>query len=191
MIRLSLPTLAWLAITAVAGTKAPSTSSVHDYIVECESSMCVEQLANNVQEKGGQVRHKFNSDIFHGVSMQLESISTAEQTIAELEELEGIRGVWPVQASTPVVEVGQENQKLGAASGDTQRHGASKRAADDVWPHLMTHVDKLHKKGFSGKGIKIAVVDTGVGFPVRCLCRLRTVSSISYLILIQRLHATD
>ncbi|KID75521.1 Thermophilic serine proteinase [Metarhizium brunneum] len=168
MIRLSLPTLAWLTITAVAGTKAPSTSSVHDYIVECESSVCVEQLANNVQEKGGQVRHKFNSDVFHGVSVQLESISTAEQTMAELEELEGIRGVWPVQASTPAVKVGQENQKLGAAgnlhSGDTQRHGAGKRAADDLWPHLMTHVDKLHKKGFSGQGIKIAVVDTGIDY---------------------------
>ena len=38
-----------------------------------------------------------------------------------------------------------------------------KRAASDTFsPHLMTQVNQLREKGFTGEGIKIAIVDTGV-----------------------------
>jgi subtilisin family serine protease len=29
-------------------------------------------------------------------------------------------------------------------------------------PHVMTQVDRLHAKGITGKGVKIAVIDSGV-----------------------------
>lgn len=37
--------------------------------------------------------------------------------------------------------------------------------ADTYSPHVMTQVDRLRNKGFVGKGIKVAVVDTGVSEP--------------------------
>jgi len=41
-----------------------------------------------------------------------------------------------------------------------------KRAASDSFaPHLMTQVNRLREKGFTGEGIKIAIIDTGVSRP--------------------------
>ncbi|KAM3454105.1 hypothetical protein NHJ6243_008967 [Beauveria neobassiana] len=33
-----------------------------------------------------------------------------------------------------------------------------------TWNHVMTQVDKLHAAGFTGSGIKIAIIDTGVNY---------------------------
>lgn len=32
-------------------------------------------------------------------------------------------------------------------------------------PYVMAQIDKLHAKGFTGKGTKVALIGTGVGFP--------------------------
>lgn len=37
-------------------------------------------------------------------------------------------------------------------------------ATDNFSPHKMTGVDKMHKAGYLGKGVRIAVVDTGVDY---------------------------
>lgn len=45
------------------------------------------------------------------------------------------------------------------ASGDvTQRQATT----DEFSPHVMTQVDRLRNQGVDGKGIKVAIVDTGV-----------------------------
>lgn len=43
-------------------------------------------------------------------------------------------------------------------------NGANAYANNTFSPHVMVQADKLHAKGITGKGIKIAVIDTGVSF---------------------------
>lgn len=36
-------------------------------------------------------------------------------------------------------------------------------------PHVMTQVDRLHAKGVTGKGTKVAIVDSGIDYTVSVL----------------------
>lgn len=40
-------------------------------------------------------------------------------------------------------------------------------AADTIGPHVMMQVDKLREKGFTGKGVRVAVIDSGVSLTVK------------------------
>ncbi|TQV92777.1 subtilisin [Cordyceps javanica] len=54
-----------------------------------------------------------------------------------------------------------------------RRDSRGYKARDTVdkapWTHIMTQVDKLHKEGYTGKGIKIGIVDTGVNYSIPAL----------------------
>ena len=58
-----------------------------------------------------------------------------------------------------VISTGYPNQAV-----RQPREHIQKRAADDptLSTHAMTGVDKLHEEGYTGSGIKVAVIDTGV-----------------------------
>ena len=32
-------------------------------------------------------------------------------------------------------------------------------------PHILAEIDKVHAKGITGKGVKVAIIDSGVGSP--------------------------
>ena len=42
--------------------------------------------------------------------------------------------------------------------------GDPKLPADTFSTHIMTGVDRLHAEGLSGRGIKVAVIDTGIDY---------------------------
>ncbi|KAM3440473.1 hypothetical protein MY4824_002187 [Beauveria thailandica] len=162
MVRLTSFTLAWLTAAAIASAQAPSNASVYTLIVECETSQHVELVAQDMQGKGGQVRHKMDSDIFRGISVQMADVAMAEETMAEMKNREGITDVWRAQALSEAAK--EEDGADSVNAGDAHGGHADKRAADDLWTHMMTSVDKLHSEGFTGNGIKIAIVDTGVDY---------------------------
>ncbi|KAK8143983.1 hypothetical protein G3M48_006491 [Beauveria asiatica] len=162
MVRLTSFTLAWLTAAAIASAQAPSNASVYTLIVECETSQHVELVAQDMQGKGGQVRHKIDSDIFRGISVQMADVAMAEETMAEMKNREGITDVWRAQAVSRAAE--EEDGADSVNAGDAHGGHVDKRAADDLWTHMMTSVDKLHSEGFTGNGIKIAVVDSGVDY---------------------------
>ncbi|KAK2595506.1 hypothetical protein QQS21_006781 [Conoideocrella luteorostrata] len=179
MVCLALSTLALLlATTAVAtasgsvannnSTEANHDSNYQAYIFECESDRYTELLANVVEGKGCQVRHKFDSKVFRGLSMQLGNSTTSDNTVAEIKAMKGIRGMWPLKIlKHHTIQDKVENQPVHKPKEEGWR-GLDQRAADTAyqsrWTHLMTNVDKLHNKGFTGNGIKIAVVDSGVNY---------------------------
>lgn len=47
-------------------------------------------------------------------------------------------------------------------SGPLEKRAVNISVADTFTPHVMTQVDLLRADGITGKGVKIAVVDTGV-----------------------------
>ncbi|CAG9951394.1 unnamed protein product, partial [Clonostachys rosea f. rosea IK726] len=115
----------------------------------------------------GITRMKLNYTLFQGASIQLHNLADAKRIANDLAKLPVVKGMWPVkmrQSAKPQVEwqgtVGQSytlyNEKRG-------------RKSDEFPPHVMTQVDKLRDEGYTGQGIKIAVVDsddyTGINDP--------------------------
>jgi len=75
-----------------------------------------------------------------------------------------VKNVWPVKTfSLPgdtVHAVGPSVGALATSSALAKRQAPV--AGEGFAPHVMTQVDKMRAAGFRGKGIKIAIIDTGV-----------------------------
>ncbi len=103
-------------------------------------------------------RMDLNYKLFKGVSIKFKDLDKAEDKAAEIADLPAVKNMWPVKLfSVPQHTV----LSVRDAAGD----GISRRqqAGNDTFtPHLMTQVNQLRDKGITGKGIKIAVIDTGV-----------------------------
>lgn len=111
----------------------------------------------------------FNSELFKGVSIQ-HDVENAEETAARIASKPEIKNVWPVHIYD---RPKNEFQAADVASALT------KRDQDTVAPHIMMGVDKLREKGITGKGIKIAVLDSGVSFVPSCTTLLSLSLSLS------------
>ncbi|RSL72423.1 hypothetical protein CEP53_001124 [Fusarium sp. AF-6] len=89
-----------------------------------------------------------------------ESGEIADQIAARPE----VKSIWPVMvikmpAPNPVM-IGK-NATASASSNSRNRRDTEE---DTFTPHVMTQVDKLRAEGYTGKGIRIAVVDSGVDY---------------------------
>ncbi|RDA87723.1 hypothetical protein CP532_1806, partial [Ophiocordyceps camponoti-leonardi (nom. inval.)] len=158
-----------MVTSAWAGERNTTTSSSSNQVTagvvlfECESSQACEAIGKAVVDRGGKVRQTFNSKLLKAISVQL-SEEGDRRALEEQFKGKGITGTWEVQkmmSRTAEDEaVGKQPQKrLGRRAVNVNGSIASSR-----WTHVMTQVDKLHREGFTGKGIKIAVVDSGVDY---------------------------
>ncbi|EJP61235.1 subtilase-like protein [Beauveria bassiana ARSEF 2860] len=161
MVHFSALTLARLATAAasLAGAATIDSKPVpSDYItgasiLECESSRNLALLVKAVQDQGGTIRRQFNSSVFYGLSVQLPNTTMAEHGMELMEQMPGVVRVWPVEVTRQPVEIQTEHPAA------YQRRGNSA-----PWNHVMTQVDKLHAEGFTGSGIRVAVIDTGIDY---------------------------
>lgn len=109
--------------------------------------------------KNGEVRMDLNFELFKGVSVQLNDVEKADDVVSKLAALPAIKRWWPVTLhNIPDVEVHWTGNPEGGNTLITRDNSTS----DALSPHIMTQVDKLHAKGYTGKGINVAVIDTGV-----------------------------
>jgi subtilisin family serine protease len=109
----------------------------------------------------GTTRMNLDYKLFKGVSVQLDDVENAEETAFKIASSPSVKNVWPVEVySIPKPKVNW----VGTPDSSRAAGGLSKRSneTEGYAPHKMTQIDELHKKGFTGKGVKIAVIDTGV-----------------------------
>lgn len=108
---------------------------------------------------------RFESDIFYGFTARLKKSTAGAR--ARVENMQGVKNVWPVEVLSVGEEAGETSKQPDAQpeAQPRRRRGLGRRDGDVAgrWHHALTQVDKLHAEGFLGNGIKIAVVDTGVG----------------------------
>ncbi|RMJ16033.1 hypothetical protein CDV36_004273 [Fusarium kuroshium] len=111
-------------------------------------------------------RRTFNYRLFHGASFRLdnatddESGEIAEQIAARPE----VKSIWPVKVirmPAPNPAMIGKNATASTSSNSRNRRDTEK---DIFTPHVMTQVDKLRAEGYTGKGIRIAVIDSGVDY---------------------------
>ncbi|OAA76739.1 subtilisin-like serine protease PR1C [Akanthomyces lecanii RCEF 1005] len=158
MVLFSTLTLAGLAAAASLARAATIDSSedvsgnvaTGAFILECESTSNLDELVKAVHDQGGEIRRQFKSKVFYGISVQLHNTT---MTGHGMEQMPGVTKVWPVEVTKQPVE-----------PQTVQQPGSQRRDNSAPWNHIMTQVDKLHAAGFTGSGIRIAVVDTGVNY---------------------------
>lgn len=110
-------------------------------------------------------RKNFNYQLFKGASIELRKNDTAGHTLKDLKDMAGVR-VWPVRViprpNDEVVWTGTPNEPEHA----DMRRRQDGELNDDFSTHVQTQIDLLRAEGITGKGVKVAVIDTGVSEPV-------------------------
>jgi Subtilase family len=113
------------------------------------------------------IRHEFhNSDVFLGLSIQVNGNRTEEEVLQQLQDIEGVvsvSSVYPVRipvqqgptVNDPYLSYPEPQSLNSVSSTNTANLGGALQ---------MGGVDKLHRRGIKGKGIKIGVIDTGVDY---------------------------
>lgn len=117
--------------------------------IEMDQKTFKNNVANMFKGKNakGYKLGKTYKNAMNGVSMELPA-----NKVKELLSLDVVRSVWSdveVQVEPPVIDENQENKQV-------------KPYMMESIPHLG--IDKLHKEGFTGKGIKVGVLDTGIDY---------------------------
>ncbi|KAH7175532.1 peptidase S8/S53 domain-containing protein [Dactylonectria macrodidyma] len=117
------------------------------FIVEFGQGVNPQSAADELANRPGvKILKVFNSDIFHGASLE-----TPEDNLDTL------------KAEDPVIQAWQAKRVTLAPITPLQSFGKD-AAGVNLSIHHMTGVDKLHAKGVLGKGVVVAVVDTGVDY---------------------------
>lgn len=91
-------------------------------------------------------------DIFSGIVIESDTENTDT-----LRTLEGVVNVWPMR-TVPIVRP----QPIEEVEPEQIPRNWS--------VHRWTGVDKLHATGIRGKGVKVAIVDTGIDYTHRAVC---------------------
>ncbi|EFY99628.2 Peptidase S8/S53, subtilisin/kexin/sedolisin [Metarhizium robertsii ARSEF 23] len=137
--------LAWSLSTNSNG--APGNGIVQKYIVETiggDSPQFLSRLFDNLH--AGDHKQFECEDIFTGAT-----VTTYAENIDLIQAIPGVANVWPVTTlSTP-------------RSPDVTNEINENRLVN-YSVHHWTGVDKLHEAGMRGKGVKVAVVDTGIDY---------------------------
>lgn len=104
--------------------------------------------------------------LFNGASFKLDNVTDEDATVQTISAMQAVRKIWPVKLySLPKKEkLSAATSSLAAAGGAMRKRVENDDAADTFAPHVMTQVDKLRALGYTGAGVKVAVVDTGVDY---------------------------
>ncbi|KAM0334451.1 hypothetical protein ACHAQA_001478 [Verticillium albo-atrum] len=152
------------AASAVVAAKGPRSQTIPGaYLIEFEHQ--ADTAAFHKAYEGHAIKRRdLNYTLFHGTSIHFRDLDTAEEKAAELGKMDGVKSIRTLREyHRPNDEViwtgnsGREYQKSRKRDSDYRDH-------DSFTPHLMTQVDKLRDEGYTGKGFKIAVIDTGIDF---------------------------
>ncbi|PNS19126.1 hypothetical protein CAC42_1862 [Sphaceloma murrayae] len=136
------------------------------YIVELEDDQEPDAFLSSLGAAGQTVERRMNLqyDLFKGVSFNLRDTEDEETAARKIEARPDVRKLWPVRAypvpRDEILWTGNE-RTTAPASGITKRQDSGN---DTFSPHVMTQVDQLRAKGVTGKGIKVAVIDTGIDY---------------------------
>ncbi|KAM5351133.1 hypothetical protein ACJ41O_003856 [Fusarium nematophilum] len=169
MVRFSLvASLLAAAVTAVdmeqiSRTK-PYSRLPGAYIFEFEDDNDSSDFFVKASEQGS-TRMQYNYKLFKGASIQFNDVENADDLAARMAQLPAVKQMWPVKVfsiPSPKVEwTGTPGMEYAAVR---KRDLDGGNATDTFSPHVMTQVDKLRAEGATGKGLKVALVDSGVDY---------------------------
>ncbi|CAG9948013.1 unnamed protein product [Clonostachys rosea f. rosea IK726] len=131
------------------------------YIIELEDSQDLSTFSPSIVSSD-EIRRTFDFSLFKGIAVQLKGTENdrADSRAFSIASTATVKNVWPVREhSRPNVTV-HSSGKPGPEDLEMRQDNGS----DTFGPHVMTQVDKLRAEGYTGKGVKIALIDTGVDY---------------------------
>ncbi|KAK7917974.1 peptidase S8/S53 domain-containing protein [Apiospora marii] len=168
-----------VAAKAVAHDAPPSDASsanlVHgSYIVELEASESLADFYHALSsEEGIKTEERMSmgsSKIFNGASFKV--LGAAGHDPLKILDLirakPAVKAVWPVRTMT--LDAGKpQDPKTPAtpspgSSQQKRQESPVEKDEDTFMPHLMTQIDRLHALNLTGKGFRIAMMDSGVDY---------------------------
>lgn len=106
--------------------------------------------------------------LFKGASVQLDAVSLDPQAATtKIASIVPVKNVWPVmryQNPEPGKFASTSGDKGNLASVSQHVSGSAADTEAGYAPHVSTQIDKLHAEGYTGKGIRVGVIDSGVGY---------------------------
>ncbi|KAH7326042.1 peptidase S8/S53 domain-containing protein [Stachybotrys elegans] len=167
MVRSTLALSLLATASAALGANSPLTENTGPkqvpgaYIVEFEDGISPSQFRTQAEPEY-ETRMTFDYELFKGASIQLKDTETAEERAAQLASLPAVKNIWPVRMYD------RPNPIRGGETGEAGRPLFKRQLGGNETtpypPHIMTGVDKLHAEGITGKGVTIAVIDTGIDY---------------------------
>ncbi|KAK8092548.1 hypothetical protein PG999_014747 [Apiospora kogelbergensis] len=168
-----LLSLRWVLAAAVP-VEAPSEDG-HEvvpgaYVVEFDTPQLDDDFLRNLgsADLSPESHSAISSSVFHGASFRLRNNASSDHdaTAARIAGLPHVKQLWPVRIHQPprddVVWVADGRGNSGEGLGRIKRDVPGRN--DTFSPHVMTQVDRLRAEGYTGKGFKVAVLDTGVDY---------------------------
>ncbi|KAL5435994.1 hypothetical protein PMIN07_003893 [Paraphaeosphaeria minitans] len=156
---------------AAAATSKEATTQVVPgaYIVELADNHNSDTFYSTLGSDDVAVKHRMKLDykLFKGTSFQLKDVSDVDAAAAKIANMDMVKRIWPVRVfhvpKDEVVWKGTDGRTefVQAALRKRQSNGTD---SDTFSTHVMTQVDRLREKGITGKGTKIAVIDTGIDY---------------------------
>ncbi|KAK1979535.1 subtilase [Colletotrichum cereale] len=164
MVRISLFLPLFVAASAVqAQGNTPSSNAIAGaFIVELEDGQDASDFYSEA-DAHAVTRMVFNSTLFRGASIQFKDLNTADAKADKMAQLPSVKSMWPI--NTPEMPAPRVLW-TGQPDHDYADPGIKKRQSDDnaYSTHAQTQVDKLHRAGITGKGIKVAIIDSGIDY---------------------------
>ncbi|KAK2013592.1 subtilase [Colletotrichum eremochloae] len=160
MVRSSLLVPLLAAASAVQAQVAAPKTVAGAYIFELDDGQDASDFYTKA-EADAVTRMNLNYTLFKGASIQFNNLDTAEAKAAKLAQLPAVKNMWPVRTyGIPEAEVIWTG-KQGRDYVDLKKRQLGN---DTFSSHVQTQVDKLHRNGITGKGLKVAVIDTGIDY---------------------------
>ncbi|KAG5986945.1 hypothetical protein E4U52_008054 [Claviceps spartinae] len=155
------PTLITGLVAAAYSAVAVANKLPGAYIVELEDGHDHAAVLDNINGEAS-TRMVLDYKLFRGLSFQFHDIQAADRRSKEIAAMAAVKQMWPVklvskQAIGDALVVSMPQDSKVTVGGDIL-------PKDTFVPHMMTQVDKLRAKGITGKGVKVALIDSGIDF---------------------------
>lgn len=140
------------------------------YIVEfANDDVTPNTFYASLAAEGLDLQHRMDLSFrfFKGVSFQVKpsnssSGQTDSEVIAQIKERTEVNSIWPVRSSKLDMP---ESQSPSVPGSSESQHVKRQNQADDTFsPHILTQIDKLHAEGVTGKGVLVAIIDSGIDY---------------------------
>lgn len=143
------------------------------YIAEfTDANITPEAFYKSLAADGVQVEHRMDLSFrfFSGASFQIKSVGSNSSAanswdfMRRIQAAPQVRNIWPARITRRSV---QEDSQVPSAAISTAQHARTKRQSQSeryFSPHVMTQIDKLHAEGVTGKGFRVAIIDSGVDY---------------------------
>jgi hypothetical protein len=142
------------------------------YIVEFVGGHDHESFYISLLADGADVSPRMNMSFifFNGSSFSIKGPMGHASVASKISAMPSVKKIWPMRLY-PAPTTHEARTRGNGSSFLNARLGNIPKSGDDApshnhsySPHSMTQVDRLHAKGYTGKGARIAIIDTGVDY---------------------------